>query len=300
MLKKIFVIFVCTCYINSYAQKKGAPDAQKSDTLKYWTTSGTASFNFSQVSLTNWAGGGNSTVAGTFLFKGNLNYKKDKIAWDNTLDLGYGLTKQKNYNLAKTEDKLNFNTKFGYSASKYWYYSAMVDFKTQFAEGYEDPLAQDVKISDFMAPGYLESSLGMDYKPSGNFSLYLSPFTNKITFVMNDSLANAEAFGVDAGDNIKSELGASVKIIAKKENLVKNVNLSTTLSLFSSYTEKPQNIDVDWNLSLEAKINNYLNAIFTTDLIYDDDVNYTDEEGVEHGPRVQLKQLFGAGLAFKF
>ncbi len=299
MFKKILLLFVCSCYLTTYAQQ-GATDAQKNDTIKYWKTSGSASFNFSQVSLTNWAGGGNSTVAGTFLFNGNLNYKKDKVAWDNTLDIGYGLTKQKDYNLAKTEDKFNFNTKLGYAASKYWYYSAMVDFKTQFSEGYEDPLEQVVKISDFMAPGYLESSLGMDYKPSDNFSLYLSPLTNKITFVLNDSLANAEAFGVDAGENIKSEMGASVMVVAKKENLVKNVNLSTTLKLFSSYTEKPENIDVDWNLSLDAKINSYLSAVFTTDLIYDDDINYTDGDGVEHGPRIQLKQLFGAGLAYTF
>ncbi len=299
MLKKIVLFVFCCSLMNTYAQQT-VPQESQNDTIKYWTAGGSASFNFSQVSLTNWAGGGNSSIAGTFLFNGTLNYKKGKVAWDNTLDLGYGLTKQDGYNLSKSEDKLNFNSLIGYSAGKHWYYSAMLDFKTQFSEGYKDPLVQAVKISDFMAPGYLQLSLGMDYKPSDNFSLYLSPITSKTTFVLNDSLSNAEAYGVKAGDKTRNELGASLRAIAKKKDLVKNVNMSTTLELFSSYTEKPQNIDVNWNFSLEAKINGYLNAIFTTDLIYDDDINYTDSKGVEKGPRVQLKQLFGAGLVFKF
>lgn len=294
MTKIAFISFICLCTMVVSAQE------QANDTIKHWKIGGTTSINFSQVSLTNWSGGGNNSVAGTFLFRGFFNHTKNKLAWDNTLDLGYGLTKQGDYKLAKSEDKLQLTTKLGYEAGKHWFYSALLDFKTQFAVGYKDPLVQDVKISDFMAPGYLQLSLGMDYKPSDNFSLYISPITSKLTFVLNDSLSNTGAYGVDLGENVREEYGASTKLLAKKADVITNVDIYTRLDLFSSYTNNPQNIDVDWEFGVEMKINKYLSALFKTNLVYDDDVKYINDNGEEQESRVQIKQLFGAGLSYTF
>ena len=291
-LTVIMLLSLCTSAL--WAQQ------EKNDTIKTWKGGGSASLNFSQVSLTNWAGGGNNSVAGTFLFKAFLNHKKDRLAWDNTLDLGYGLSKQGDYDLAKSEDKLKLTTKLGYEAGNHWFYSAMVDFKTQFAVGYKEPLTSSVKVSDFMAPGYLQFSLGMDYKPSDNFSLYISPLTSKLTIVLDDSLSSVGAFGVDKNEKVREEYGASTKLLAKKNDVVKNVNIYTRLDLFSNYTDKPQNVDVDWEFGLEMKVNKYLNAIFTTNLVYDDDVHYVNDIGVDQGPKTQVKQLFGAGLTYSF
>ncbi len=293
MRKIALIVVLCLSTITVFSQ-------EKNDSIKNWKAGGKASFNFSQVSLTNWSGGGNNSIAGTFLFKGFVNHKKEKLAWDNTLDLGYGLTKQGDYDLAKSEDRIQLTTKLGYEAGKHWFYSAMVDLKTQFSIGYKDPLVQSVKISDFMAPGYLLYSLGMDYKPSDNFSLYISPVTSKVTIVANDSLANVGAFGVEPGKNIRQEYGASAKLLAKKKDVVKNVNVYTRLDLFSSYTKNPQNIDVDWEFGFEMKVNEYINALFTMNMLYDDDIDYVNDEGVANGPKVQVKQLFGAGLTYSF
>lgn len=294
MIKNTFVIIFCLCFITVVAQQ------QEIDSVKTWKSGASTSLNFSQVSLTNWSGGGNNSVAGTFMFKGFLNHKKDKLAWDNTLDVGYGLTKQGDYKLAKSEDRIHITTKIGYEKGAHWFYTFVTDFKTQFSVGYKDPLVQDVKISDFMAPGYLQFSLGMDYKPTDNFSLFLSPIASKLTFVLNDSLANEGSFGVDPGDNMRSEYGASLKLSAKKKDLITNVNAYTRLDLFSSYSDKPQNIDIDWEFGLDMKINKYLSAVFTTNIIYDDDINYVNSDGDEEGPRIQLKQIFGAGLSLAF
>lgn len=294
MTRIALIVFACLCTITVTAQQQG------NDTIKHWKNGGTASINFSQVSLTNWSGGGNNSLAGTFLFKGFLNHTKNKLSWDNTLDFGYGFTKQGDNNTAKSEDRIQATTKIGYEAHKYWFYSALVDFKTQFSVGYKDPLVQDVKISDFMSPGYLKLSLGMDYKPSDNFSFFISPITSKLTFVLNDSLSATGSYGVDPGENVRGEYGASSKLLAKKAEVVTNVNLYTRLDLFSSYTNKPQNIDVDWEFGVEMKINKLLNAIFTTNLVYDDDEKYVNDEGVEQEARLQVKQLFGVGLSYTF
>ncbi|MCG8578358.1 MAG: DUF3078 domain-containing protein [Bacteroidales bacterium] len=273
------------------------------DTIKNWKIGGTPSFTFNQVSLTNWAAGGKNSVAGTFLLNMYFNYSKERVNWDNTLDMGYGLTKQGSENMVKTEDKLYFTSKLGYQVDgSKWYYSGLLDFKTQFDVGYNDPPENTVKLSEFMSPAYLNLSLGLDYKPNDNFSLYISPLTSKMTIVMDDSLSNAGAFGVDEGDNLRSEYGASIKLTAKKANLIKNVDVNTRLDLFSNLNgmHNAKNVDVDWELAFNMKVNDYLSAIASFNLIYDDDINYIDENQVEHGPRAQFKQLFGFGISYKF
>ncbi len=172
--------------------------AQNEADTTYWDFGGTTSINFSQVSLSNWAAGGRSSVAGVFLLNANANYKKDKWVWDNMLDLGYGLLREDQTSITKTDDKLRLNSKLGYQAKKEFYYSALFSFNTQFANGYNYPNTTNV-ISTFMAPAYLNFSLGLDYRPSEHFSLFVSPMSTKNTFVLNDSLSANGSFGVELG-----------------------------------------------------------------------------------------------------
>jgi len=273
----------------------------ESDTTKNWKIGGTPSLTFNQVSLTNWSAGGKNSVAGTFLLNMYFNYSKEKFAWDNTFDLGYGLTKQGTDNMVKTEDKIYFTSKLGYQVDgSKWYYTGLLNFKTQFDVGYNDPPENTLKLSEFMSPAYVNFSLGFDYKPNDNFSLYMSPLTSKMTIVMDDSLSTAGAFGVKEGENLRSEYGASVKLTAKKANLIQNVDVTTRLDLFSNLGDKPQNIDVDWELAFNMKVNDYLSAVASFNLIYDDDIKYINEAGETKGARAQFKQLFGFGVSYKF
>jgi len=289
-----FCLLLCTIAVTG--------QTAESDTIKHWKVGGTPSLTFNQVSLTNWAAGGKNSIAGTFLLNMYFNYKKEKLAWDNTIDLGYGLTKQGSDNMVKTEDKLYFTSKLGYNAGEHskWFYTGLLDFKTQMDAGYNDPPDNTLKLSEFLSPAYVNFSLGMDYKPNDNFSLYLSPLTSKMTIVMDDSLSTAGAFGVESGDNLRSEYGASVKMIAKKANLIQNVDFSTRLDLFSNLGENPQNVDVDWELAFNMKVNDYLSAIASFNMIYDDDIKYINEAEETKGARVQFKQLFGFGVSYKF
>ncbi len=273
---------------------------EEADTVKHWTAGGNSAFNFSQVSLSNWAGGGKNSVSGTFLFNAFLNFKKDKRAWENTLDIGYGLTQQGDENLVKTEDRIQIVSKYGLQAAEHWFYTVLADFKTQMDLGYKDPPENTIMTSKFMSPAYLLLSLGMDYKPNDNFSLYLSPLTSKMTLVHDEQLSEQGAYGVDPGENLRSEFGASVKSIYKKENLIENVDFKTRLDLFSNLGNHPERIDVEWETKFDFKVNSFLSASLGTTLLYDHDIKYVDTEGVEHGPRIQFKQLFGFGVNYKF
>ncbi len=264
-----------------------------------WKYNGMASLNFAQVSLTNWAQGGESSYAINGLSAINFNYNKNNNSWANSLDMGYGIQKVGEESPTKTDDHLELISKYGRKTKSNWYYSGMLNFKTQFTEGYKKTETEKIVISDFLSPGYIMLSIGMEYKKNDSFFFSVSPLTGKITIITDDSLSTAGSFGVDPGENMRAEFGGSVKVGLNRE-IMENVNLSSTLDLFSNYIEKPQNIDISWKAMLNMKINKFLSANISTHIIYDDDVAYTDDNGISQGPRVQFKEMLGIGLSYKF
>ncbi len=269
--------------------------AQEGRDTSYWKRNGDFTLNFSQVSFSNWAAGGKNSVSGVALYNYAANYLKDRLAWDNSLNLGYGLLKEGSGSMIKSEDKLEFSSKAGYKMApeSKWFYSGLLNFRTQFANGYKYP-DTDNKISTLFAPAYLSFALGADYKPSDKFSLFLSPLGSKFTFVMDDELSSIGAFGVDRGKKFRAEMGGTLKSELKMP-LMTNVDMVTALGLFSNYLHNPQNIDVNWDFRINMKINKYLSANLITNMIYDDDIAINGKNSL-----VQFKQLFGAGFSYKF
>ncbi len=268
-----------------------------------WRRGGLLGLNFTQVSLTNWGAGGENSIAGNAIVNYFAHYKKAKNIWDTDLDLGYGILMQGKNDVRKSDDKIYFTTKIGHEAVKHWYYTLLLDFKSQFAPGYNYP-NDSVKISNFAAPAYISLGIGMDYKPSDHFSLFLSPATARWTIVNDVPLSNAGAFGVDSGKMVKTEVGALLKAKLNVD-ITKNVNLQSTLDLFSNYLDKPENVDVNWQLFISAKVGKFLSVSLITQLIYDDNTTLTfyksDGQTVDHtGPGVQFKEVLGIGLAYSF
>jgi hypothetical protein len=272
---------------------------EPADTVKYWKVNGKTSLNFSQVSLTNWSEGGDGSVAGAFLFGITANRLKGLNSWDNSFDFEYGMTKNNSESLRKSVDQIYLSSKYGYDIGKHWYLSALFDFKSQSAKGFNYPNTNEY-ISRFFAPAYMNFALGFDYKPNKDFSLFLSPLSTKLTFVLDDSLSASGAFGVDPGNRFRSELGGYLKMVYIKKSLMKNVDFQTRLDLFSNYLKSPQNIDVNWDVRFDMKINDILSANLGTTMKYDDDIKYIDDKGLKHGARLQFKQFLGVGLSIKF
>lgn len=283
---------------------------QKADTTQGWKKGGIFNINMAQTSLKNWAAGGQNSVAVGGIFSGYANLVKGKAQWDNTLDVGYGLLKQGKEDFRKTDDKFDFSSKYGQEAFKNFYYSALLNFKTQMSPGYNLPSKKT--ISDFFSPAYLTIALGLDYKPNPHFSAFVAPVTGKFTFVMNDSLSNEGAFGVTPGSTTKSEFGGYVRAIYTKNDFksefLKNVSFTTKLDLFSNYLDNPQNIDVNWEVLLALKVNKFLTVNINTLLVYDDnikvpwDVNKDTviDAGEGVASKIQFKEILGVGLSFKF
>jgi hypothetical protein len=290
MKKTVLALFATLIFAGAMAQ-------QEADTTKNWSTGGLFSVTFSQVSLTNWSAGGANSVSGNGLVNLFANYTNGKMSWDNSLDVAYGIVNQKGEGSRKSDDRIEFSSKYGQKAFGNWYYSGMISFKTQMTDGYNYP-NDSVVISRLLAPGYFLVSLGMDYKPNADFSLFVSPLTGKVTVVNDVVLSDAGAFGVDPGSKVRSELGAYLKIMFKK-TLMENVDFLTKLDLFSNYIDKPQNLDVSWEVLISMKINEYLSANINTHLIYDDDIKIANQSG-EASPRIQFKEVVGLGFSYKF
>lgn len=279
-----------------FSQEPSLPDTlepSKSDTL--WKFAGATSLNVSQLALSNWAAGGENSISGNALVNLSADFNNGMLTWDNDLIMGFGLIRQGNDPTTKSDDQIDFASKVGYRASKNWSYSGLLAFKTQFADGYDNPGEEDRnRISTFMAPGYLNLALGMDYKPRESFSIFISPLAGKMTFVLDDTLSSLGVFGLDPGQKVRSEFGGYIKIAFKKD-ILKNVMLDTKVDLFSNYLENPQYVDVNWDLQLTFTVNEFISATIKTQLIYDYDIKFENEEA-----RIQFKELFGIGLAYKF
>lgn len=263
-----------------------------------WTREGNLGLKLTQVSLTNWAAGGDNSVAFDFQGAYQANYKKGKHLWNNRLELAYGLNRTGEDGTKKANDKIYLNSNYGYSIAKSWYASAFATFQTQFSPGYDYSISKDISVSEFMSPAYLTTGLGFTYDPNKIFTVVLSPASWRGTFVLNDRLSDEGAYGVDPGKHLLSSFGANLKGEVRYE-FMKNMTVYSRLDLYSDYLHKPQNIDVNWEVQINMAINKWFSTTLTTNLVYDDDVKIAQKDGTK-GPRVQFKEILGVGLQFNF
>jgi hypothetical protein len=311
-----FIFFIAT---NVHSQKiitTILTDKPDKDTLSHWVKKNKIGFDISEIAFVNWNAGGTSSISGLIKSKFTRVYSDDNYNWTNELIMRYGLNKQDGIELRKTEDQFQFNSTLGYrkdTLSK-WYNTAKFNFNTQFTNGHSYP-NKDLYISKPFAPAYAFLGLGAEYAPTKKDELlYLSPFTSKITFVLDQRLANLGSFGVvkaaydlngnliSEGEKVKVELGFLLTAYYKKE-LFKNITFENRLSLYADYINNFGNVDIDYDMVLDLKVNEYVKTNIGIHVIYDDDIKAKEEingEQVTVGPKTQLKQVLGLGIVYEF
>ena len=273
---------------DNYKLAKLSKYKRYTDIWKVGATFGLA-FNQGHVS-DSWSGGGESSIATLSTINAFANYKNGNHSWENKLDVKYGLLKSGENGFRKNEDKIEFNTKYGQKAVKNWYYSAQFNLKTQMVKGYDYPSGESRKLkSNFFAPAYIIASVGMDYKPSKTFSVLLSPIAAKYTIVSDTSNIDQTLYGVDKDEKVKKEVGSYVNI-SHQFQFWEDMKLENKLTLYSNYSERPKNIDIDWELILTMPINQYLSTKLSTHIISDDDT----------GSKVQFKENLSVGVSYRF
>lgn len=277
-----------------------------------WKRAGNISLLFNQAAFNHeWIGGGTSNYAGNITLNYDFNYRQDKISWDNRLLGDYGISKNKDDKYSrKTNDRLELNSILGRQIKESnWYYSLFLNFKTQFAPGYEfntDLAPEDegyrTETTHFLSPAYLQFGPGMLWKKSDNLYVNIAPATAKLVFVdkdytkVDESIPGAldaynvhKYFGVDANKSTKFEFGASISGYAKF-NIMENITAENILNLYANYLEDPQNVDVDYTFNLIMKVNKYISTNFTFQAIYDNDA----------ARGFQIREALGVGVTYGF
>ncbi|WP_343604722.1 DUF3078 domain-containing protein [Fluviicola sp.] len=315
----VLVLFASASVFSQEGYEKMRNDLKKLDAThdsllpkKYWTYTSLFGLSASQTAFVNWAAGGRNNIAVLSFIDFSATYEKRRFKWANDVKLALGGmyytdSAGKKQGLQKTDDRIDLATSVGYEFKKHWFLTAIGGFRTQFLNGYNFP-NDSVPISTFMAPGYANFSLGIEYAPVDYFSVYLSPVASKMTFVRDQRLADAGAFGVTAavlddngnlikhGLRFRNEIGAYFRVRFQKE-IFKNIEMKTRLELFTNYAHNPQNIDVNFENIFTFKVNKWFQASLQWNLIYDDDIKIRDSKG-RTGPRTQFKSVLGLGISY--
>lgn len=272
--------------------KKDAADTSK----KVWKKGGLYGINISQGSLSNWAAGGdNFSLSVNSLLSLYAFYQKGKHNWDNTFDFNLGYVNTTSLGSRKNDDRFDLLSKYGYAINPKLNVAGLFNLRSQFFEGYTFPKNIKTYSSNFMAPGYLLLSAGLDYKPKSNLSIYFSPATARWVIVRDPLLTTK--YGLDPGKKSKLEFGAFATINYLKE-FNKNITYKSRLDLFSNYKHNPQNVDLFMSNMLSAKLTKALALTWSLDLIYDDDIRIFGD--YQKSPAMQLKSLVGLGFQLKF
>lgn len=283
-----------------------------------WVQSNKVGLDFSEVAFVNWNAGGSNSISALLKVFSSIRHNKDNLVWVASFRSRYGVNKQENQQLRKTEDEIELSSTLGYRKNKItnWYYSARFNFKTQYGKGYDYPDREN-EISRFMAPGYLFFGGGAEYgKNLERLSIYLSPLTFKSTFVLDKDLSNAGSFGVSPaildengnviqqGQRVRTEMGILITNYYQTK-IIENISLTNLLSLYTDYLNSFGNIDIDWEVVFDFKVNSFVRATLGSHIRYDNDVKILKEteiedEFIEKGARVQLKQILGIGVLLNF
>lgn len=249
-------------------------------------------------------------------FGGAVNYfakyKKDRLAWDNAASWQFGVQRLGSGIIAqgttdkipfqKAIDELRFNSKFGFKAAdtSKFFYAANVSFLSQLTNTYEGPKSYpgfylsditsidtsytgDPLQSKFFSPATITLSVGIDYNPAENLSIYYSPVGGKFIIVADDDIAARGVHGnptrgekVDGRftdfDNVDAQLGSLLRMNYSSGFLEGKMTLTSALTLFSNYVREPQNIDVDWTNEINLKILKNIQLAFLVNIFYDHDV----------------------------
>ena len=304
-----------------------------------WTTNLKTQINIGQTSLSNWAAGGDNTVSLAAFIDGNANWKLGEMFWNNRLQLDYGfLYASSKPIIQKSTDRIYLESKWGYKApsTRYLYFSANYDFKSQFTTGYDyktpasvtddqgndltgDALKQawrDARAlkSGFLAPAYTNIALGIDFVPNKWFSLNFAPLTGDLVIVKDEALRSSygmplkkeyEDVTVDVPtdgsqlSSVRFGFGAQLKMDGKV-NINDNFSYSTQVVLFANYLDIKRCPRINWDNRIDWKLAKYFSFTVTTNLIYDDTIMILNDKDIDKFPEGKARVQFKESLAFGF
>jgi hypothetical protein len=279
-------------------------------TAEGFSLSSSNSLQFSQVALSNWSSGGESSLALNGAFTAVAQHRQGRISTDVAANWMIGVFKSADVPVRKTNDQLTIVGISGFHFSPNFGVGVLADLSTQVAPSYiferstvlalgGDPV-KGIKTGDFLSPGSIELGLGFRLvKAKPLLDLILAPLMMKQTVILDkDTRALDETLGLygNEGKTVRSEAGAYLKLFVSAP-LMENVTADGKLKLFANYAD--QDVDSSLVLNISGKINQLLSASIHTTLLHDNDVD-TDAGKPGKQNRVQIREIVGLNLTYAF
>lgn len=242
----------------------------------------------------NWYQGQSNAFAMLASAKGYINFKNDKISWENSGEWRTGLSTVSGDSLRMikiTDDIFRINSKFGFQVHKKWYVSANTEFKTNFWNNYSK---NSYNLSTaFLTPIRFSLGVGVDYKPLPKLSINVSPATYKMVYALGANKSNVDVtdYGIIAGENILNELGSSLRLDWKWQPL-REIEIEALFYFFTNYKRIETEIEVD----VDFIINRYLSARVMIHPRYDSTIKLAEGKKT----KIQFKELISVGFSHTF
>ena len=262
----------------------------------FWTFSGDYALQFLQNYVSgNWYKGGESNYSALASLVMQANYNnKQKVKWENRLELKYGMQSSRSdslHSFKSTEDLIRLTSKLGLQATKRWYYTVQFIGNTQFSHSYR---SNDPKIySAFAAPLNINLSIGMDYsvdwmnhRLKGNFHLAPLAYNMKYTRM----LELTRRLGIKDGNHFLHDFGYEFTVDLEWQ-LMESLTWKTRLYGYSTY----KRTELEWENTFTFRFNRYISSRVFIYPRFDDGVRRDD-----HYAFWQLNEFASIGFQYSF
>ena len=262
----------------------------------FWSFNGDYALQFLQNYVSgNWYRGGESNYSALASLVMQANYNnKQKLKWENRLELKYGLQSSRSdslHSFKSTEDLIRLTSKLGLQATKRWYYTVQFIGNTQFSRSYR---SNDPKVySAFVAPLNINLSIGMDYsvdwmnhRLKGNFHLAPLAYNMKYTRM----LELTRRLGIKDGNHFLHDFGSEFTVDLEWK-MMESLTWKTRLYGYSTY----KRTELEWENTFTFRFNRYISSRVFIYPRFDDGVGRDD-----HYAFWQLKEFASIGFQYSF
>jgi hypothetical protein len=267
------------------ALREKAAKAQ-ADTIPFgWHHSVVTGVNLTQLAFTNWAAGGENSLAYTLWANGQSVNTSEMFDWMNSYKFVFGQARLSNQGTRKTEDELFLESLLLYKMGLHLNPYASLTFRTQFAPGYKyDQTGDKLQVSRFFDPAYLTQSVGMAYRP-------VPEVVTRVGLGVREIMTSTYNQYADDPKTAKIEktrvLGGMEWVTDVNWDFFDNMKYVSKLEVFSPFNT-PDKMTTRWDNVVSAKVNQYVNVLLGIQLLYDEVIL----------PRTQVKEGLSIGISY--
>ena len=250
-----------------------------------WTHGLLAGFVLSQASYTDWAAGGENSLAYTASLDGKSTQDMERTNWVTTYKFAFGQSRLGTQGLRKTDDKIDLETVLGLKVWETVNPYAAGTFKSQFAKGYTyDDAGVGTPVSAFFDPAYFTETAGIEYKPG-------PVFKTRFGVGLRQTITSNYPIYADDPETAEVETTLFQGILESVSDLEwaieEGVVFTSKLELIAPFDTIDQ-ITVRSDNTLAAKIGDYLTAKVNVELLNDWRVTR----------KTQVRQTVAFGLSY--